>query len=318
MMGMKWAEIRIHTSAEATEAVANIFHEAGANGVVIEDATVLQQPWEDKFGEMFQLEPSDYPEEGVIVKAYLPENPSLPEKIRSIKEKFSALSRHGLSLGPKQFSVVTVDEADWENEWKKYYKPLSVTERITVKPVWESYTPKTDEELVIEMDPGMAFGTGTHPSTKLSMQALEKYVQPGDAVADIGCGSGILSILAAKLDATRVLALDLDDVAVQATRHNAALNGVTDRLEVQQNNLLEGIDETFDVIVANIIAEVIMRMAPAIPQRLKPDGWFIASGIIAAKKAEVVNVLHQSGLQVIETMAMEDWVALCARRKTLE
>jgi len=313
-MGMKWAEIRIHTSAEATEAVANIFHEAGANGVVIEDAAVMQQPWPERFGETFQLDPKDYPEEGVIVKAYLPENPSLPEKIRTIREKVNALAQHGLSLGPNQFSVETVDETDWANEWKKYYKPLHVTERITVKPVWETYTPRTEQELIIEMDPGMAFGTGTHPSTKLAMQALEKHVQPGDAVADVGCGSGILSILAAKLGASRVLALDLDEVAVDATRQNAAINDMTDRIDVRQNHLLDGVTETFDVIVANIIADVIIRMAPTVPQRLKPNGWFIASGIIAAKREEVVEVLHRNGLQVRETMRMEDWIALCAQR----
>lgn len=209
---------------------------------------------------------------------------------------------------------MTVNEADWENEWKKYYKPLHVTQRITVKPVWEPYTPKTERELVIEMDPGMAFGTGTHPSTMLSMQALEKQVQPADDVADVGCGSGILSVLAAKLGAKRVLALDLDDVAVQATRQNAAINRVADRIEVRQNNLLDGVDDTFNVIVANIIADVIIRMAPTVPQRLKPNGWFIASGIIAAKREEVVEVLHRNGLQVRETMRMEDWIALCAQR----
>jgi len=313
-MGMKWAEIRIHTSSEATEAVANIFHEAGANGVVIEDANVLKQPWKEKLGEMFELDPSDYPEEGVIVKAYLPQTPSLPEKLHTIQEKFAALARHGLSLGPNQFTVVTVEESDWENEWKKFYKPMQVTQRITVKPVWETYTPKTEHELVIEMDPGMAFGTGTHPSTMLSMRALEKYVRPGDVVADVGCGSGILSILAAKLGAMRVLALDLDEVAVQTAGQNARLNGVGQQLEIRQNNLLEGVDETFDVIVANIIADVIMRMAPTIPDRLKPDGWFIASGIVAGKEKEVTKTLQQYGLPVQETLRMEDWVALCARR----
>ncbi len=310
---MKWAEIRIHTSAEASEAVANIFHEAGANGVVIEDPAVLNRAWEDKFGEIYQLEPNDYPDEGVIIKAYLPDTPSLEDKIQTIQEEFLALAKHGLSLGPNQLSIVKISEADWENEWKKYYKPLAVTERITIKPHWETYAPKHDGELVIEMDPGMAFGTGTHPSTVLSIRALEKQVQSHHQVIDVGCGSGILSIVAAKLGAKKVLALDLDEVAVKATRQNAALNQLADRIEARQNNLLENVLGKYDVIVANIIADVIIRLAPAVPERLKEGGCFIAAGIIVTKKEEVLVALEKAGFRRFEDERLDDWVAICAK-----
>jgi len=310
---MKWAEIRIHTSAEASEAVANIFHEAGVNGVVIEDSAALDRSWEDRFGEIYQLEPNDFPDEGVIIKAYLPDTPSLEDKIQAIQREFLALQEHGLSLGPKQLSVVKISQADWENEWKKYYKPLAITERITIKPLWEPYTRKHEKELVIEMDPGMAFGTGSHPSTILSIRALEKHVQTGHEVVDIGCGSGILSVVAAKLGAKKVLALDLDEVAVEATRQNARLNHLADRIEVRQNNLLDDVKGNYDVVVANIIAEVIIRLASAVPARLKAGGCFIASGIIAAKKEEVLVALEQAGFRRFEDERLDDWVAICAR-----
>lgn len=313
---MKWSEISIHTSQEAVEAVANILHEAGASGVVIEDPEVLVRDWEDKFGEVYQLSPQDFPEDGVIVKAYLPINSFLQETVKEIKAAVNGLLLYDIDLGPGKVTLTEVREEEWATAWKKYYKPIHISDRITITPTWEDYEtpPEREAEIVIELDPGMAFGTGTHPTTVLCLQALENVVKPGDTVIDVGCGSGVLSIAAAKLGASRILALDLDDVAVSSTRINTKLNQVDHVVMPKQNNLLEGIDQQADVIVANILAEVIIRFVDDAARLLKPSGTFIASGIIATKAAEVKEALEKVGLHAMETIDMDDWVAMIAKK----
>lgn len=311
---MKWSEITIHTTNEAIEPISNILHEAGASGVVIEDPFELIKEREDRFGEIYQLNPDDYPEEGVLVKAYLPINSFLGETVDEIKEAINNLILFNIDIGLNKVTIMEVNEEEWATAWKKYYHPVKISEKFTIVPTWEDYTPVHSDELIIELDPGMAFGTGTHPTTVLCIQALERIVKKDDLVIDVGTGSGVLSIAAAMLKAKSVLALDLDEVAVNSAKLNLKLNKVNEVATVQQNNLLDGIEEQADVIVANILAEVILRFTDDVARLLKQDGYFIASGIILQKKEEVKGAIIASGLQIVETVQMEDWVSITAKK----
>jgi ribosomal protein L11 methyltransferase len=311
---VKWSEISIHTTNEAIEPISNILHEAGASGVVIEDPFELAKEREDQFGEIYQLDPQDYPDEGVIIKAYIHVNSFLAETVDGIKEAINGLTLHNIDIGKNKVSIIEVNEEDWATAWKKYYHPVKISERFTIVPTWEEYTPVNSDELIIELDPGMAFGTGTHPTTVMCIQALERTVQKGDRIIDVGTGSGVLSIAGALLGAEKISALDLDQVAVTTAKMNIELNQVQEIVEVSQNNLLEGIVEPVDGIVANILAEVIVRFTDDAAKIVKKDGYFIASGIIQPKKQEVKDALTKAGFEITETLLMEDWVALIAKK----
>ena len=312
---MKWSEISIHTTNEAIEPISHILHEAGASGVVIEDPFDLTKEREDQFGEIYQLDPNDYPEEGVIVKAYLPVNSFLGETVEAIKESINNLIIYDIDIGLNKVAISEVNEEEWATAWKKYYNPVKISEKFTIVPTWEIYTPVSSDELIIELDPGMAFGTGTHPTTVMCIQALERTVQPGDRVIDVGTGSGVLSIASAMLGAEDVRAYDLDEVAVTQAKLNIKLNKVHNTVSISQNNLLDGVEEhSADVIVANILAEVILRFTKDVARVIKPGGHFIASGIIQQKKDLVRDALVEDGFEITETILMEDWVAIIAKR----
>ncbi|WP_400164095.1 50S ribosomal protein L11 methyltransferase [Brevibacillus sp. TJ4] len=313
---MNWSEISIHTTAEATEAVSSLLYELGANGVVIEDPEVLHRQWDTPFGEIYQLSPDDFPDEGVFVKAYLPADSSeLIDVVEELKEQLAELTTFGLDIGKATIAVNDVREDEWAHAWKKYYKPIHVTDRMTIKPVWEAYELRSEDEIIIEMDPGMAFGTGTHPTTILCLQSLEKYLQPGDRVYDVGTGTAILSIAAVKLGASHVLAMDLDEVAVRSAQANTELNGVAEQITVRQNNLLDGIEEQVEVVVANILAEVILRFTDDVFRVLKPGGVFIASGIIEARAEDVKQAIVASGMEIVEMISIDDWVAIVSKKR---
>ncbi|WP_243297164.1 50S ribosomal protein L11 methyltransferase [Bacillus litorisediminis] len=311
---MKWSEICIQTTNEAIEPVSNILHEAGASGVVIEDPFELIKEREDQFGEIYQLNPDDYPREGVLVKAYLPVNSFLGETVEEIKEAIRNLTTFDIDIGANKVTISEVHEEEWATAWKKYYNPVKISERFTIVPTWEQYTPVSSDELIIELDPGMAFGTGTHPTTVMCIQALERTVKPGDTVIDVGTGSGVLSVAAALLGSKKVLALDLDEVAVQSAILNTKLNKVQEIVTVRQGNLLEEVTEEADVIVANILAEVIVRFTEDAYNRIKKGGYFITSGIINLKKQLVKDALIKDGFEIVETLSMEDWVAFIAKK----
>src|SRR5699024_6847223 len=195
--------------------ITNILDEAGTSGMVIEDAADLTAAREFKYGAIYELDPANFPEEGVRVKTYLPESKNAAEIAENLKNKIERLKDFQIDIGKNKIVVTEIHEEDWANNWKQYFKPIKVSEKLTIKPTWEDYTPVSHDELVIEMDPGMAFGTGTHPTTLLSLRALEKYLNKEDIVLDVGSGSGVLSIASALLGAKQVYAYDLDDVAVK-------------------------------------------------------------------------------------------------------
>lgn len=311
---MKWSELSFHTTNEAIEAVSNIMHEAGASGVVIEDSEDLTKEREYRFGEIYSLDPEDFPVDGVILKAYLPVNSFLGETVDAIKVAINNLAAFDINLGKNEVTISEVDEEEWATAWKKYYHPVKISKRFTIVPTWEIYNPVSSDELIIELDPGMAFGTGTHPTTVMSLQALEKVVRPSDRVIDIGTGSGVLAIGAALLSAKEVYALDLDEIAVKAANDNVELNKVQDIVTVEEGNLADKVDQPADVVVANILAEVIMSFTDDAFNIVKPGGSYITSGIIEAKKNDVKASLEASGFVIEDVMMMEDWVTIISKK----
>ncbi|QAA22841.1 50S ribosomal protein L11 methyltransferase [Sporolactobacillus terrae] len=310
---MRWSEICIHTTEEAIESVTNILYEAGAGGVVIEDSQDLRQlAGSDS---RYSLDPADYPIDGVNVKAYLPINSFLGETVEEIKQSLNNLVLYDIDLGDGQVTLSEHNEEEWATAWKKYYKPVEVGRWFYISPTWESFEPRNSERQVIELDPGMAFGTGTHPTTVLCIEALEKYLPNQASVLDVGTGTGVLSIAAAKLGADEVMAVDLDAVAVQSAKINVKLNHVQDVVKVRQNNLSDHVTGTYQIVVANLLAELVIRLAESgVGERLDDGGRLIASGIIKQKKAQVVQTLSKNGLRVIDSMESGDWVALIAEK----
>lgn len=314
MVNLKWSEICIHTTNEAIEPISYILSEAGASGVVIEDADDFHKERTVELGEIYELNRSDYPIEGVYVKSYLPMNENLNEAVKKIKEAINQLVDFDLDIGQNKITLSEVDEEDWSTAWKKYYKPIRVSDQITITPTWEDYTPESEEEVIIELDPGMAFGTGTHPTTMLSIQAIEAYLEKGQTVVDVGTGSGVLSITAALLGADHVYAYDLDEIAVKSAGMNIKLNKNSEKITVQQNDLLNNVTVQPDLIVANILAEIIMRFETDAFKILKPGGLFITSGIIKAKEADVKEALITAGFEILETNQMQDWILIVAKK----
>ncbi|MCF6095931.1 50S ribosomal protein L11 methyltransferase [Thermovorax subterraneus] len=305
---MKWLEIKVKTSTEAIEAIANIFYEAGATGVVIEDPKDLLNR-EDRWDYVEIPEGVDL--EQAVVTGYLPESEQVNELIQEIGRRIAELPRYGLDLGSGEMEVSFVEESDWANAWKAYYQILRIGKRLVIKPSWLDYEPKA-QEVMIELDPGMAFGTGTHETTAMCLELLEKYVKEGQTVIDVGCGSGILSIAAAKLGAAKVLAIDKDQVAVKVARENVERNGVG-QVEVVRGDGLKGTNFKADIIVANIIADVIVEMVADAAANLKDGGFFICSGIIKDKKFYVCRALEKAGFDVVEEMEKGDWITLVSR-----
>lgn len=311
---MKWSEFSIHTSNEAVDAISNILHEAGASGVVIEDSFELDKPREQVFGEIYALDPVDFPVNGVVVKAYLPLNSFLGETVEEIKQAINNLANFNLDLGSNKVTTCEVDDEDWSTSWKQYYHPVKISNRFTIVPTWEDYKPVESDELIIELDPGMAFGTGTHPTTVMSLQALEKHVNNEVDVIDVGTGSGVLAIGAALLGAKSVHALDLDEVAVKSAIENVELNKVSNKIEVVQGDLLDTVKEPAEVVVANILAEIILTFVDDAFTIVKPGGIYITSGIIEGRKEDVKNALIDAGFEIDEVMMMEDWVTIVSRK----
>lgn len=309
---MKWAEISIQTTHEATEAVAELFHNLGSSGVVIEDPELV-----NTYRRAGKWDYCDIPEaldtEVVTVKAYLPMDDQLDDKLREFEVAFMELLTHGLERGRGELHWREVQEEDWATSWKDYFHPVKVGERIVIKPSWEEYQPAVDD-LVIELDPGMAFGTGTHHTTAMCCRLLEDVITPGQSVFDVGTGSGILAVAAAKLGAAEVHAVDLDAVAVRVAKENVAINHVDDVVRVAHGDLLTGVTGAADVVIANIIADIIIKLLEDIPQRLKDGGTLIASGIIAERLSDVTAAVLDKGLLVDRVVEQGGWVAMVIRK----
>lgn len=322
---MIWKEITIHTTEEAVEMFTNFLHEEGAGGVTIEEYVDNNKPRDTSLGQWFEIPPNDIPEGEARISGYFPEGTDVESVIASVKERIAELAEFDIDAGRSDITVKDISEDDWANNWKQYFKPIRVSERLTIKPTWEQYLPQSEQEMIIELDPGMAFGTGTHPTTSLCLRTLEGVIQQGDEVIDVGTGSGILAIGASKLGASRVLALDLDPVAVSSALENTRLNGLEDRITVAESDLLSVLKQEAGeelrvtlpvrVVVANILAEIILLFIDDVYQALQPGGYYIASGIYKNKEQAVEEALLAAGFEITETAREEDWVAFVARKR---
>ncbi|MGG0823265.1 50S ribosomal protein L11 methyltransferase [Paenibacillus turicensis] len=323
---MIWTEITIHTTEEAVEMISNFLHESGAGGVTIDEHVDNSKPRDTSLGQWFEIPPNDIPEGEAKISGYFPEGINIEEVIQVITERIAELKDYNIDAGKASITSKPVHEDDWANNWKQYFKPLRVSERLTIKPTWEEYTPASPQEKIIELDPGMAFGTGTHPTTSLCLRTLESVIQEGDEVIDVGTGSGILAIGACQLGASRVLALDLDPVAVSSATENVKLNNLEDEITVIESDLLSvikgeevssslGVQLPVRVVVANILAEIILMFHGDVYEALQPGGYFIASGIYKNKVEVVEAGLTDVGFEIVEINRDEDWVAFVARKR---
>ena len=244
------------------------------------------------------------------VSVYLPADSGVADTLSFIKERLTTLNIDG------KISVSGVCEEDWANSWKAYYKPIEIGERIVIVPAWEKYDAPEDK-LVVRMDPGMAFGTGSHETTRLVIGLLEKYIKEGQRVLDVGCGSGILAICAAKLGAKECKAYDIDPVAVKVARENISDSGL-DNVTCDVSDLLRGVDKkggAYDVICANIVADIIIRMTPDVGELMNENSVILASGIICERADDVISCFDQNGFAVVDKAEENGWCALVVKKK---
>ncbi|MHA6483712.1 50S ribosomal protein L11 methyltransferase [Paenibacillus sp. strain BS8-2] len=325
---MKWYELTISTTEEATEMISNFLHELGAGGASIEESGTLNKPRDTSLGQWYELPLNDIPEGQAVIKGYFSEGTDLTALMEELGPRVEELRTFDIDPGHVTYATQEVDDDDWATAWKQYFKPIRVSDTLTIKPTWEEYSP-ADGERIIELDPGMAFGTGTHPTTALCLQTLESVVRGGEEMIDVGTGSGILAIGACKLGAKRVLALDLDPVAVSSATENVRLNNLSEQVEVRLSDLLgvlrDGGSDTnsasalrvtvpVDLVVANILAEIILLFIDDVYQALKPNGIYIASGIYKNKETDVEEGLVAAGFVIVEKRRDEDWIAFVARK----
>lgn len=293
---MDWIKLTVTTTNEASEAVINLLMENGAGGVEIDDSDLSQ----------------------VELATYFQAQAGLVELLPELEQKIAQLREFGLDPGKETVELAELDDDSWADVWKKYYHPVRLTRYLTIVPSWESYTPETTDEKVIKLDPGRAFGTGTHPTTKLALQALETVVRGGETMIDVGTGSGVLSIAAKYFGVAQIVAYDVDAEAVKAAEENLALNGMQEAITVGANDLLAGIKTKVELITANILAEIIVPLIPQAYECLKPGGIFITSGIIADKKDLIASELEAKGFVIDQILNIKDWYSIIAHMPTTD
>jgi len=297
----KWIEFRVELDADgsridaALQQIADVFHRFDLGGVAIDDPT--EQPQEE-WGH--DARPASQP----AVWAYVPQGPEQNRRCRDLRRSFEILQT---TLGMPLRTILQ------EVDWKQFFKPLRICEHILVKPSWESVDAAAGD-LVIDIDPGMAFGTGDHPTTRMCIDLIRQYLAPGASVLDVGTGSGILSIVAAGLGAGEIWAVDRDEIALASAAENLRRNRVAGtRCRLVRGHLLQTISKRFDLVVANILSAVILELAADLPRVLRPGGTFIASGINAASRRRVADSLESNGFRILQRCRSEDWVALACR-----
>jgi ribosomal protein L11 methyltransferase len=303
---MKWIAATVTFDSPdrglATDLVADLFYSLGLKGVVVSDPDI--DPGQD-WGEN-AIRPPETPG----VTGYFADTPGAADRCRALERAVQRLERTGGFNARVEYA--RIDEQDWAEAWKEHFWPEKITETIVVKPSWREYSAEPGD-IVLEIDPGMAFGTGTHPTTALCIRMIQSHLNAGDAFLDVGTGSGILMIAAAKLGAGSVYGVDNDEVAVTVAKKNLTANRIPG-FSLSTANLVDGVDRRFDVVTANILAEVIIVLLPDVTTVLRENGVFICSGIITAKRDAVLSGLHEQGLEVIAVLEQEGWVAIAARR----
>ena len=330
---MKWTKVEINTTTEAVDLIYVMLDDLGIEGIQIEDNIPLTQ--EEKESMFIDFLPELPADDGtakvnfyVDVKGNNPESDNESNKIDDMNE-FIRLVKDGLEdlatridIGEGTITIEDTKDEDWLNNWKAFFKPFRVADDIVIKPTWETLDSKKEDDIVIEIDPGTAFGTGSHETTRLCISALRNYIRPNTKILDIGCGSGILAIISLKLGASKATGIDIDKAAITATYENMEVNNISsEQLEVYADNILE--DTTmcdtvnigqFDIVVANILADVIIPLSGILSKTMTKGSLFVSSGIIDMKKDEVQKALIDNGFEIIDVIQMGDWFSFVSKK----
>lgn len=309
-MPLYWAEITVATTAEAAEAVGEVLNSNGCQGMVYDDPELYKEGV--PLGDFMSSALTERAGGEYRVQAYLPVDDGLEGKLTQIREGLKRVAEF-LPLGSGEITLRRVAEEDWAEAWKAYFQPEEIG-RVVIRPSWVEYQAHP-EQIVVDLDPGMAFGTGTHPSTRLSLQLLQETLVPGETVLDLGTGSGILAIAAAKLGAFAVNAVDIDSVAVEVAADNIKRNGLEKSVQAALGDLLSAAPgRRFDLIIANIIAAVIMNLIPDLAPALNPGGRFIAAGIVENRAEEIEAAFENHGFKILKKVQAEEWRAYLVGR----
>ena len=298
---MKYKEIKIYPKKEELDALVEVLNAAGRSDLVINDPGELEgimRAREEHVWDYVDPEVIEDLQGNPYVCFYLQEGEDDPASMDIVRGY--------------DFTVTHVDDEDWLHKWEEYFMPTKITDRFVVRPVWREYEAKEGED-VIAIDPGLAFGTGTHATTFLTLRLMEKYLQPGETVLDVGSGSGILSVGAVLLGASEVFAVDLFEDAVESTKKNAALNGCEEKIRAFQGDLTEGLDVKADLVCANLMADLVKMLSKDVAKHLKGRCLYISSGILDEKEEEVSGAITDAGFEIVETIHADGWCAICAR-----
>ncbi|MEG0269489.1 MAG: 50S ribosomal protein L11 methyltransferase [Clostridia bacterium] len=310
---MQWCEAIVHTTTEGSDIVSEALMLLGAVGTEIVDRADVPDPSKPGvYWELYDPKMLDEMPEDVLVKAWFEQNEHIHTLLESVRLRLEELSLadFGLPMGKLSLDIQNVADEDWSEVWKKFYKPFRVGTKLVVKPTWEPFERKQGD-LVIELDPGMAFGTGTHETTFMCMQLLERHLTQGMRVMDVGTGSGILAIAAAKLGAKEVLAIDIDPDAVKVAKENITLNHVNENVRVVVGDLVKSEAMPCELAVANIVADAICMLAGPLTRHLVPHGLLLCSGIIREREQDVLVAAKAAGYQQVDRIEKGEWVALC-------
>lgn len=316
----KWNKITIDTTTEAVDAISYQLEELGIKGIEIIDHVPLSE--DDRKTMYVDLLPDEIaPDDGTAkILCYIDDQADVESMMSDISVMLQDMSAF-FNVGAATVSLSETKDEDWVNNWKKYFKPFRLDDHIIIKPTWEVLDDQKKDDIVVEIDPGTAFGTGSHETTKLCIHQLKKYIKEDTTLLDLGCGSGILSIIGIKLGVAKAVGTDIDINAISATKENCEINGITkEQMITYQGNLLT--DQEFcsmlgtgcyDIVVANILADVIIPLCEIVTPFLKEDGLFITSGIINTKEDDVVQAMKENHLEIIEINHMKDWVSITAK-----
>ncbi|MCR5607644.1 MAG: 50S ribosomal protein L11 methyltransferase [Lachnospiraceae bacterium] len=335
---MRWTKATIDTTTEAVDFICALLDELGIEGIEIEDNVPISE--EDKKAMFIDILPElpednglakvnfyvdivdENTQDGINVGNEIENRNNYLVLVEKVKAGLQDIAKY-CDIGKGTITISETEDKDWINNWKEFFKPFKVADDIIIKPTWEKLDEVKDNDIVIEIDPGTAFGTGAHETTRLCIQSLREYIDKDVKVIDIGCGSGILSIIALKLGALSACGIDIDPAAITATKENMEVNNIgDDKLKVLAGNMLEDEEFTkscdigsYDIVVANILADVIIPLSKVVSKYIKPEALFVSSGIIDMKKDEVKQALLDNGFEIIKTNEMGDWVSFVAKKR---
>lgn len=307
---MDWHGIIIHTKNDAVDLIASMLYDIGVKGIEIIDPSLSDEEKEHLIVDY--IDDGLIPTSNVKIICYFSSEENLDEKLEAVKQILEETSKF-VDIGEGTVETILTKETDWADNWKKYYKPFRVGENIVIKPTWESLTEQKEGDIVIDIDPGMAFGSGTHETTSMCINHLQKYIKSNQHIIDVGCGSGILSIVAGKLGAKKVEAIDVDKAAVKVAAENVKLNNMEHIVTVSHGDLLDKTNEKADLVVANIMADIIIILMDDIKRVLKKGGILITSGIILDRKEQVKAKIESTGFEIIDITQDGEWVAISAK-----